>query len=498
MSVRLSDAAHDMWQADIHFPYVAHYIKYYFRIVDTQGRVHFYTTQGTSEGQPVSGFFELLQVNPSDVIHVPQWSQGLIYYQIFPERFAAADGRERHTQWREAQPEREGYFGGDLEGIRKKMPYLKELGVEALYLTPVFYADFNHKYATIDYFRVDSAFGTNDDVKTLVEQAHKLGIKVLLDGVFNHCGTNFEPFQDLLKKGELSPYRDWFFPQSFPVSIEEMNYECVGDYRYMPRLNTTNAEVRDYLLQVMLFWIDYAAIDGWRLDVADEVDCDTWRYLRSCVKRKHPNVLLLGETWGDASKWVLHGDQLDCAMNYLFRDAMVDFFAARTIDALQLSQRLQNMLMKYPWQVNQAMYNLIGSHDTPRFMTLCNNDESMVKLAFAVMMLFPGSPAIYYGDELGMRGENDPGCRGGMRWDLQQSSLHAWVKELAYIRKENEAVRKGDYRTLHAEGNLFVFERRIEQSRIVVCINRGEKAEDFTDGSVNVCVQPKAVEIIYN
>jgi len=503
MTVRYRDGNRKEWLCEITFPEEAHYIKYCFRLHGRKAETVWYCEHGFSQAPPQQGFFELLQVHETDVRNQPQWSQGLIYYQIFPERFAvgnAAKPDRDYVPW-DSQPTRENYFGGDLLGIQQKLPYLAEVGVECLYLTPVFHGDFNHKYATTDYFQVDPDFGTNETLIALVDTAHRHGIRVMLDGVFNHVGTRFAPFADLIRNGEASAYRDWFYPKRFPIRLDPVCYECVGDYPYMPRLRVANPAVREYVLSVLTYWLRTAHIDGWRLDVADELDVQTLRYLRQGVKAEFPDALLLGETWADASRMINEGDQLDCAMNYLFREAMVDFFARGSIDAAALDHRLQRMLMKYPNEVNQAMYNCLSSHDTPRFLTEARNELWRLQLAMAFQILFIGSPAIYYGDELGMAGANDPGCRGGMAWKQQDSELRTWVIDLLALRKASNAVRKGSYRTLlagSANPDLFCFERSDGQSRVIAVFNRGEQpyTADLADGVGTITVPPRSVKII--
>ena len=372
--------------------------------------------------------------------------------------------------------------------------------MECLYLNPVFAADFNHKYATTDYFAVDPDFGTTEDLTALVREAHSRGIRVLLDGVFNHVGVHFAPFLDLKENGERSKYRDWFYPKRFPIELDPGCYECVGDYPYMPRLRVANPEVRAFVLSVLLHWLDTADIDGWRLDVADELDTAAVRFFREEVKKKHPGALLLGETWGDASRMVCEGDQMDSAMNYLFRDAMVDYFARDRIDEVTLDGRLQHMLMKYPDEVNLCMYNCLGSHDTARFLTEAGGETWRLRLATAFQMLFPGSPAVYYGDEIGMRGENDPGCRAGMAWERPDEELLSWTQKLIGLRKANEAIRHGSYRTVacDAKKGLFAFERRLGSRRVLAVFNRGGAPQtlDFADAGETVVVLPRSVKII--
>lgn len=502
LSIRYADGLHAEWVCDMDFPEETHYIKYYFNLSFSTGETRFYCEHGFSQEAPERGCFELLQANETDVPDLPAWCRGVVYYQIFPERFAIGDPNKTfrdYVPWR-AEPTRENFFGGDLSGIRAKLPYLRKLGVECLYLNPVFAGDFNHKYATADYFQVDLDFGSNEDLIALVQEAHAGGIRVVLDGVFNHAGVRFAPFADVLKRGEESPYCDWFYIKRFPVTIDPACYECVGDYPYMPRIRTANPEAREYILSVMLYWLRTAKIDGWRLDVADELDVQTIRYLREHIKTEYPNALLLGETWGDAGRMVCEGDQFDSAMNYLFRDAMVDFFAKGRIDAVELDHRLSHMLMKYSDATNLCLYNCLGSHDTARFLTEAGGENWRLKQAIAFQMLFPGSPAIYYGDELGMTGENDPGCRGGMAWEHGDAELLRWTHDMIALRTGSLAVRQGKYRTLVAdpESNIFAFERRYGGERLIAIFNRGSEPRtlDFADAAGTVIVPPESVKII--
>ncbi len=497
LSRGLNDGAVEQWQAEVSFSEEIHYIKYAFCLTDSDGKQTWLNSYGIEVGFSSSGSFELLQVNATDVLSVPDWAKGCIFYQIFPERFhktgPACDGLD---PW-DAEPTRENFLGGNLRGILEKLPYLSELGVECLYLNPIFEGDFNHKYATTDYFKVDPTFGTEADLIELVEKAHSLGIRVILDGVFNHCGSHFPPFVDLLENGEASRFRDWFYPKKYPIEIDAKCYECVGDYPYMPRLNGANPAVRDYVEKVLLYWLERAHIDGWRFDVADELDRHAVTRWREAIKRTYPDALLLVETWGDASR-LLGPDGFDSAMNYLFRDAMVDFFAHDSIDAVALKTRLDGMLMRYPKEINHAQYNLIGSHDTARFLTEARGERWRLRLAMAFQMLFPGAPAVYYGDEIGMTGENDPGCRGGMAWGHQDTELLQWQKDMIWLRKRHPALRLGSYRALAAKGGLFAFERKLGDDRVAAFFNASGTPEhlDFAETGETVHIPPRSVKII--
>ena len=265
LAVRYQDGIKAEWVGEAVLPEEAHYLKYFFKLTDAAGASVYYSEHGFSKEEPGRGFFELLQAAETDVRKTPQWARGCVYYQIFPERFAVGNPNKElrgYERW-DSEPTRENFLGGDLRGIREKLAYLEELGVECLYLNPVFAADFNHKYATTDYFAVDPDFGTTEDLTALVREAHSRGIRVLLDGVFNHVGVHFAPFLDLKENGERSKYRDWFYPKRFPIELDPGCYECVGDYPYMPRLRVANPEVRAFVLSVLLHWLDTADIDGW-------------------------------------------------------------------------------------------------------------------------------------------------------------------------------------------------------------------------------------------
>lgn len=497
LSRGLSNGAVEQWQAEVCFPEEIHYIKYAFCLTDNEGKQAWFNSYGMNDEFNPSGSFELLQVNETDVLSVPDWAKGCIFYQIFPERFhktgPACDGLD---PW-DAAPTRENYLGGNLRGIIEKLPWLSELGVECLYLNPIFEGDYNHKYATTDHLRIDPAFGTEADLIELVEKAHSLGIRVILDGVFNHCGIHFPPFVDLLENGEASRFRDWFYPKKYHIEIDASCYECVGDYPYMPRLNGESPEVRDYVEKVLLYWLERAHIDGWRFDVADELDRHAVTRWREAVKRAFPDALLLCETWGDASR-LLGPDGFDSAMNYLFRDAMVDFFAHSAMNAKALKVRLDGMLMRYPREIDHAQYNLIGSHDTARFLTEAKGERWRLRLAMAFQMLFPGAPAVYYGDEIGMTGENDPGCRGGMAWGHQDTELLQWQKDMIALRKRHPALRLGSYRVLAAKGGLFAFERQLGDDRVVAFFNASDAPEqlDFAETGETVHIPPRSVKII--
>jgi glycosidase len=476
MALILRDNSFDYYETTVEFPYTAKYTKYYFTVKGADGETCHVSEYGCVDEIPRSGFFEHLYTNRGDILGKPQWAKGLIYYQIFPDRFARDDGEapgRALASWGSA-PNREDYTGGNLGGIIQHLDYIENLGAECLYLTPIFLADYNHKYATTDYFRVDPDFGDETQLKTLVKQCHDRNLKIILDGVFNHCGVHFSPFKDLLAKQESSEYKAWFYIKKFPLEISADSYECVGDFKWMPKLNTSNPEVRSFILKVMSYWVDLAGIDGWRLDVADEVDVKLWRFARIHLKQEYPELLLLGETWGDASR-LLDGSTMDTVMNYLFRDAVLDFVAKKEINAEELDGRLNALLAKYHGVTNHLLYNLLDSHDTPRFLLECKGDTKKLKLAVAFQMMFPGSPAIFYGDEAGITGENDPDCRRCMVWDEKQNAgLLAWYKKLISIRKSRAVVREGKFCSNICDTDIYGFIRWLDDAPpLYIILNSG-------------------------
>ncbi|WP_411675123.1 glycoside hydrolase family 13 protein [Cohnella faecalis] len=409
-----------------------------------------------------------------------------MFYQIFPERFANGDPTndpEGTEQWG-GKPGLNNFFGGDLQGIIDHLEHLTSLGINAIYLNPVFEGTTNHKYDTKDYFKVDPHFGTNDKLKELVKACHERGIRVLLDAVFNHSGHTFEPFVDVMEKGASSAYADWFYVREWPLTVKDgvPTYDTFGFEPIMPKLNTANTEVKEYLLKVAKYWIEEVGVDGWRLDVANEVDHAFWREFRKTVKGVNPDAYILGEIMHEAVPWLL-GDQFDAVMNYPFTKACLDFFAHDRIGANQLANRLAGQLTSYPSQVNEVAFNLLGSHDTARLLTLCEGRTERLKLATLFQFTFPGAPCIYYGDEIGMDGGHDPDCRKCMEWDPQKQNgdLLQFFKQTISLRHQYPALQDGALTFLQDQANdqNLIYERRDAQDRFVILINKSESSSVF-------------------
>lgn len=475
------DELFDYWQAETVPPYRR--LAYVFKL-ESGTETIWMTERGfqKEEPTPTKSWFEYPFLNPADIFTPPAWVKDAVFYQIFPERFANGDKSndpEEVLPWG-GEPAPDNYFGGDLQGVIDRADHLEELGINAIYFTPIFEATTNHKYDTKDYMKVDPHFGTNEKLKELVEACHKRGIRVLLDAVFNHCGYSFPPYVDVLEKGEQSVYKDWFHVREFPLRVVEgiPTFDTFAFTPMMPKLNTENPEVKQYLLDVARYWIEEVGIDGWRLDVANEVDHQFWREFRQTVKAVNPDAYILGEMFHEGMMW-LQGDQFDAVMNYPFTYAMHDFFAERCIDGVQFAQAIEHQLASYPQQANEVMFNLLDSHDTARLLTLCGNDKRRMKLAALFQLTFLGTPCIYYGDEVGLDGENDPGCRKCMEWDKekQDQELLDYYKRMIKLRHEHAALRTGSFRFLYAkeQDQVIAYERADEEEQFVIVVNNGTR-----------------------
>lgn len=454
--------------------------RYFFKLEDQKGEVLYYNERGFVEEEPKEhNAFQFPYLCEADVYEEVKWAQEGIVYQIFPDRFCNGDSSNDPTNtkaWGGKVDER-SMFGGDLQGIIDKVDYLKELGVTFIYMTPIFLSISNHKYNTCDYYSIDPHFGDINKAKELVKKCHEKGIKVLFDAVFNHSGHDFFAFKDVIEKGENSRYKDWFYIESFPIDLKKVNYVTFANEVFaMPKFNTHNEEVKKYLLDVAKFWIEEVDIDGWRLDVCDEVDHEFWREFRKTVKRSKKDAFIVGEIMHEASSF-LHGEQLDTIMNYPFKNCCTDFFGKSIISAEEFNNILASARNLYMDSINRQMLNLIGSHDTPRFLTECEGDIRRLKAAIAFQYTYIGIPYIYYGDEVGIDGGADPQCRKCMIWDekKQNEDVLNFYKTMANIRKENSTLIYGNYESLYSRDNVIAYRRKDDKGEIIVIINNNDK-----------------------
>ncbi|MDN4069620.1 alpha-glycosidase [Paenibacillus vini] len=483
MSKLTSDDLFDYWECAVKPKYRR--LKYGFLLKSGDEEIWMTENDFSKERPPVPDrLFEYPFINPADVFTVPAWVKDTIFYQIFPERFANGNpdnDPEGVLPWG-GKPERENFFGGDLQGVIDHLDHLSELGITGIYFTPVFEATTNHKYDTADYMKIDPHFGDIETVKKLVKACHDRGIRVLFDAVFNHSGKTFAPFVDVMEKGEKSQYKDWFSVRQYPLEVKDgvPTYDTFSFEPLMPKLNTDNPEVKQYLLKVAEFWIKEVGIDGWRLDVADEVDHQFWRDFRKTVKAANPDAYILGEIWHESSPW-LQGDQFDAVMNYPFTDAVLDYVVRGTLDAKGFANAIGRQLSRYPQQASEVAFNLLDSHDTPRLLTLCKGDKNKMKLAALFQFTYGGTPCIYYGDEIGLDGEQDPDCRKCMEWDpeKQDHDLFAFYRKLIAVRKDLAALRSGSIHFLIAEqgGSKLAYERRLGKESVLVLLNNYDAAQ---------------------
>lgn len=435
-------------------------------------------------------------------VHTPDWVKHAVFYQIFPDRFARSP-RTHHPRgltfkpWG-APPAEQGYQGGDLRGIADRLDYLKELGITALYLNPVFMSASNHRYHTYDYMVVDPLLGGDAALRELIDAAHARDIRIVLDGVFNHASRGFWAFHHILENGGNSPYIDWFIVHDWPLrpynhsEEEPHNYAAWWDMPALPKFNINNPGVRDYLLDVAQYWIDFG-VDGWRLDVPEEIDdVPFWQEFRRRVRAANPEAYIVGEIWHEAQDW-LRGDRFDAVMNYVFNRNAFGYFAAKTLrtdykpggyelralSGREFAHAVDHMLGLHDWQVTLAQLNLLDSHDTARALWMVDGDVSALRLCTLFQMTMPGAPCIYYGDEIGMTGGHDPDCRGAFPWDdapAWDMGLLDFFKRAIALRHAHPALRTGTFRLLRADDAVYAFLRTLEhdgtREDVLVIFNR--------------------------
>ncbi len=410
----------------------------------------------------------------------PGWVRDAVFYQIFPERFANEDHSldpEGVEPW-SSTPTRANFMGGDLAGITRRLDHVAALGADAIYLTPIFEADRNHRYDTVDYFRIDHRLGDLAAFDHFVSEAHRRGIRVVLDAVFNHCGEGHWAFRHVMAHGSSSPYADWFTVEDWPVRREpDPNYATCMGCKYLPQLNHANPEVREYLFSVARFWSE-RGIDGWRLDVPFLIEQGFWREFRDIVKSLDPDLYIVAEIWETGEEW-LRGDIADGTMNYPLRTLITDFAAGR-IDARTLVEGMDALRSLTPAWARPSMLNLLGSHDTERVSTLLQGDRARLKTAVALQMTSCGAPMVYYGDELGMQGANDPGCRAPMEWDPSRwdLELYAWHRRLIEIRHRHPALRGPVDKLTALDDDILIRHRAGDRESVFVVVNRSVRAAE--------------------
>ncbi|MDO4333344.1 MAG: glycoside hydrolase family 13 protein [Eubacteriales bacterium] len=480
-TVEMRKAASDCWcdyyEAEIEIDVIC--LRYYFELTDRAGMVSYYSNQEFFSGpvEDTDRMFDCPQnLREEEMFEIPDWAKNRIVYQIFPSRFASSKFVEE-DKWYQAPIGAREDIGGDLKGIIGRLEYLRDLGVDVLYLTPVFASNSTHKYNTIDYYKIDPDFGTEEDLKNLVERAHGMGMRVILDGVFNHTSPEFFAFADLMEKQEKSAYKDWYYPDGFPLKWkwgEKPNYKSFAYFGGMPKLNLLNPETQEYFIQVGRYWIEKCKIDGWRLDVGDEISHKFWRNFRREMKALNPEALIVGEVWHCAEDF-LDGEEWDSIMNYSFHFSVIDFVAKESISPSRFWGNIGYLRGNVHTKVFPVLWNLIDSHDTARFLHMCGGNKEKLKLAAALQMLLSGMPVIYYGDELGMAGGPDPDCRRGMLWDekYQDQDVFQWYRRLIKARKEYACITEGvvTASVTDDEKGLLLITKELGDEKLAICFH---------------------------
>ncbi|CDF59239.1 glycoside hydrolase family 13 protein [Thermobrachium celere] len=463
-------------------------ICYYFKLEDEEETLY-YSQQRFYREPPEdrNRYFLFSYICKGDLYKAYDWWRDSIFYQIFVDRF---NKEELDEAWFD-KPTNERMFGGNLKGIINKLDYLEELGINAIYLTPIFESPSCHKYDTIDYYDIDKSFGNKKIFKELVEECHKRGIKVILDAVFNHTSSEFFAFKDAMKKGRKSKYFDWYFIN------EDGTYEMFGHSKNMPKLNTTNKEVKKYLLNIAKYWIEEFDIDGWRLDVANEIDHKFWREFRETVKAAKEDAMIIGEVWDGAESY-LRGDQYDSSMNYPFMHVALEVFAKGTMNLKELDSYMQNLYARYRRDIRYNLLNLLDSHDTARFLYECSNDKEKLKSAAFYMFTTIGIPMIFYGDEAGLSGATDPHCRITMDFDNIDNELFTFYKNLTRIRRSSKALKIGEYAKYFVDDEVYAFRRFTDDEEVLCILNLSDKVREipaYLDGEYMDILSNKIVKI---
>ncbi len=426
----------------------------------------------------------------------PEWVENAIVYQVFPDRFRRSNSVKAQEQlelqeWG-SDPSLQGFHGGDLYGVMDSIDHFEALGINCIYLTPVFASAANHRYHTYDYFQVDPILGGNKALEALINALHSRGLRIILDGVFNHCGRGFWAFHHLLENGETSPYKNWFSVNQWPIfpypkKGQNCGYSCWWNNPALPKFNHQHEPVRNYLLEVATYWME-KGIDGWRLDVPDEIPFEFWEIFRKKVKEINPQAWIIGEIWGDARPW-LKGKHFDGVMNYRIGWSSLSwaagnnlrtsyrnpYYPLKKLDGKGFINIIETTLGWYQREVNNSQLNLLDSHDVPRALNTLKGDIASLKIALLLLFIQPGAPCIYYGTEAGLVGGKDPFCRESFPWDnLLNTELSSYIFSLVSLRQKVLEVAKSDFKwkTIGKDGLLALLTRNENTKAISIVLNR--------------------------
>lgn len=492
MAITAKNELFDTYEVTFESPF--NRVCYYFRLEWEEDWFYYYSDQFhkempdfTIDDVVIEGRSEYYQypiILRNEILDVPEWFKESVVYNIFPDSFAS--GRKTIFNHEKQLVTEEGQVlkarnGGTIRGITENLDYIKNLGFTCIYLNPIFKAGEYHKYDILDYYHIDPCFGSDEDFKELVTKVHENGMHIIIDGVFNHCSWYFYAFDDVIKNSENSKYKDWFYDLAFPVTRPEPgdspSYACFAYEGKMPKLNTSNPKVQQYFAEVGSYWIKEYQIDGWRLDVANEIDRNFWRAFRYAVKKQNQNAVLIGEVWENAETW-LRGDIFDSTMNYDFRKHCRDFFALKKADAFTFAGLISQMLLRYPTNITLGQLNLLDTHDVPRFLSICQDEINRWKLAYITLMLLPGVPCLFYGDEKKVTGIREAEYRSPMPWDREEEEMEGFIQKVIQIRKKYTD-SKSVYEVLlpKQESKVYAFYRRGEGGKVMVCMNASNQAE---------------------
>ncbi len=454
MNLRYAIESKQTWDIEFKVPEWKR-LKYTFLIRKRSGDEYLLNEYGMKKKDAISwnqllntyhSHFFYPYVFDEDLIQYPEWVNSTVWYQIFPDRFKRGEIDENVPglcQWDNENPEKNSWYGGDIRGIINGLDYLEGLGINGIYLTPIFKAASVHKYDTIDYFEIDPAFGTKEDFRELVSEAHEKGIKIMLDGVFNHTSHLHPMWQDVLRKQEQSEYNDWYCINRFPVETsvvysKELNYETFSFVAIMPKLNYENPEVKEYVMSIIEYWIKEFDIDGWRFDVGNELSFQFYNEMKERLRKIRKDIYLIAEIWHDPNRWLRQG-YIDATMNYLLCSAINEYAIEKSISVSEFNDRFFHQLNRLSSVHAGLSFNLLDSHDTKRVLTAAAGDVIRVRNAFLLMFLMPGSPCIYYGTEIGLAGGPDPDNRRPMIWKPEEwdQSQVSFFQKLILFRRDN-------------------------------------------------------------
>lgn len=423
-------------------PVHTHKLRYHFVITLYDGTTLMLSELGVTDELPES------QIRPFMVPYVferehycaPDWAKNFVWYQIFPDRFAGEGDPAAFV------PTRDNFFGGTLKGITGKIPYLKDLGVQGIYLNPIFQSPSNHRYDTADYARIDSLLGDEKDFCQLLESLHEAGLRIMLDGVFNHCAWDHPFWQDVLQNGESSPYYEWFYiedvrsltgaeKEKFSPEIIKRDhpFACFAFAANMPKWNTENELVMDYLIGQAEHWTRDYGIDAWRLDVPDEISMRFLREFKRRIRAVSDQVYIIGEIWQDAGLWLDHS-VFDGTMDYPLYYAIRDFAMTGQDNLAAFARRIQRWVISSPEAVHPYQWAFCSNHDIPRLLTECGGDAERAKLALFLTAVLGGNMSVYYGDELGMEGADDPDNRGALVWSRCNQNICEFYRQLIHLK----------------------------------------------------------------